>query len=172
VPRQLHIKISDGEPIVIDLRRDESISLHLQNHLVDNPYPNQSAPDSPAVLRLDGGRWTDKKYYILEWPPVPLQGTESISVAFVDAALPAAPRSKDELYVEPEKECSFCHRKRSEVNVLIEGDIFWNRICGDCVHDCLRIVAGHPGRGVKKMKPTSGGKGRGKKRMSRKGTRK
>lgn len=171
--RQLHIRISGNEPIVIDLRRDESISLHLQNHLVDNPNRGQSQPDSPAVLRFNGGRWTEKNYYILEWPTVPLQGTESISIAFVDGTLPATPRSNDELYVEPEKDCSFCHRKSSEVNVLIEGEFFWNRICGDCVYECLRLVSGaNSGRGVKKVKPISGGEGQQKKQTSRRGTRK
>lgn len=172
MPRQLHIRISDGKPIVIELRRDESISLHLQNHLLESPHKKQSPPDSPAVLCLDGGRWTNKEYYILEWPPMPLQGTESILIAFVDANLPAAPLSKDELYVEPEKECSFCHRKRSEVSVLIEGDIFWNRICGDCVHECMRIVAAAPGRTAKRLKPTVGTKARKKKRRSHRNARK
>jgi hypothetical protein len=149
--RQLHIGLPGREPLVIDLDPDEAISVVLENRLVNLP-PQFAKPESPAVIRISGNRWKPEASFVLEWPDVPLSGTETLSVAFVEADRPASPKRKDERYVEPEKDCSFCRRKASEVEVLIQGDPFWTRICNDCVQTCAELVASRLGSSDKHVK--------------------
>jgi hypothetical protein len=96
--------------------------------------------DLPLMrFKVDGLRWRDDEHYHLAWLESALDIGDSVMVRIADSNENASKLIKEELYVEPEKDCVFCRKKSSEVEVLIEKDMF-ARICNECVATCQEVL--------------------------------
>ena len=133
--RQLHLDRSDCEKLVIDLVDDESVSVQ-----IDCGPKAMWKGDLPLMrLKVDGLRWRDDEHHHRGWIESALDIGDSVVVTIADSNENVSKLTKEELYVEPEKDCVFCRKKSSEVEVLIEKDMF-ARICKECVATCQEIL--------------------------------
>jgi len=140
--KQLHVTVSGQLTTVIDLHDDEGITVRIDHH----PFRVEKQNGPLSIVTIDGGRWRDGKHHNLEWDSQALDPLSSVTLAFVEGDAEATPPTKEELYVRPEKECSFCHKKASSVFTLIEeNDLSWSRICDECVDACYDLVKARRG---------------------------
>lgn len=133
--KQFHIKVSGEEKLVIDLVEDESVSVY-----VDNP-PINYAKDKTLLptLRIEGLRWRNNQHFHLGWLKKKLNSDDEINIKLMQSDEPSSPITKEQEYIAPEKSCSFCHKKKSEVEVLIEKD-FMACICNECTELALKAI--------------------------------
>lgn len=135
--RQFRVEITGGEPLVIDLVENEAINIHIQNNATKFLDPKMPV----TTFHVTGHRWAKPDYFILNWGGRALSMGDSILIRIVESAERSTPPKEEEKYVEPEKDCSFCQRKASEVKQLLEANLF-TRICSDCVEECYRKIYG------------------------------
>ena len=135
--KQLHIKINDLEPVVIDVIEDESVNISLDQPPTKFQKEKDRIPKT--LLKIDGLRWRDNEHYHLGWLEREVVLNDAITIQLKEDNRVPTPLAKEELYEKPEKECSFCHRKASEVKHLVEKDMF-NRICDECVKSCQKAI--------------------------------
>jgi hypothetical protein len=127
---QLVIRSPSSEPIVIDVVDDESVQVHLDTH------PNRFMPEPTApTMRVEGLRWRDDRHHHLGWRNWQLQIGESVRIDYVQGDMAPTRLQKEEEYIAPEKACSFCDKRESEVEFLVERRLM-ARICDDCVLVC------------------------------------
>jgi hypothetical protein len=127
---QIHIRNTGGEAIVIDVVEDESVHVDVDTH------PNKFMPARTApTFAVTGLRWRDDKHFHLAWTERPLNVGESIHIELVNADAPPTALQMEKEYIEPEKSCSFCDKRASEVEFLVERSLL-ARICGGCVEIC------------------------------------
>jgi hypothetical protein len=136
--RQFHISIGRRKPIVIDLNRNEWVYLTVHNH----PVTEKGYKRPTTTVQIDGNRWAGKDFFTLAWPKQQLKAGDSVTVALVIDNKRPTKRKKDEKYIEPEKDCSFCHKKASQVRRLIENDYYFCRICDECIEACRTVIKG------------------------------
>ena len=120
----------------MDLVENEAIEIDIQN----NATKFLKASDPSTVFRASGHRWSGSDYFILSWGRRALKIGDSVLIRILEGARKATP-PKEEKYIEPEKDCSFCQRKASEVKELLEANLF-TRICNECVVACYRKLYG------------------------------
>ena len=136
--KQFHIKITGKEELIIDLNDNESVTIK-----VDNP-PIKFQEKEPLLSRVqvDGLRWTDKQHFHLGWIEQNIEIDDEIRIKLTQSNKSASPLTKDEEYIAPEEECNFCHKKKSEVEHLVEKD-YMARICNECVELALNAIEDH-----------------------------
>ncbi len=133
--RQLHVGRSGSDNLIIDLIEDESVSVQ-----VDCGPEAMWKGDVPLMrLKVDGLRWRDDEHFHLGWLECALDVGDSVTVRILDGNEKTSSPTKEERYVAPEKDCVFCRKKASEVEVLIEKDMF-ARICNECVATCQEVL--------------------------------
>ena len=126
--KQFHIKVTGTEELVIDLNDNESVSVH-----IDNPPIKFQKEDLPLpTIRVDGLRWKDEQHFHLGWMEKNIEIGDEVRIKIVESNKQATLLNKEEEYISPEEKCSFCRKKKSEVEILIEKD-FMARICNECV---------------------------------------
>lgn len=131
--KQIHVTVSANH-YVLNVVDHESISIHVDS------MPQFEQPNPSPILNIKGLRWLDEKHYHLEWVEnLELSEGEEVAIGFADSGAPATTPAKVEEYVKPEKECGFCSKKASEVELLIERN-FLNRICNECVDVCAETI--------------------------------
>jgi ClpX C4-type zinc finger protein len=135
--RQFQIEMSGAEPLVIDLVENEAITIDIQN----NATKFLKASDQATVFRASGHRWSGSDYFILSWGGRALKIGDSVLIRILEGTLKATPPKEEEKYIEPERDCSFCQRKASEVKELLEANLF-TRICNECVVACYTKLYG------------------------------
>jgi hypothetical protein len=133
--KQLHITISGHEDLVINLDENEAIEIHFLNNATKFLKPGESR----AKIFARGMRWKDEEFFNFDWGSTEIALNDKISIQIVEGEIPQTPVRAEEKYVEPEKECTFCGRKASEVKHLVEGSIF-ARICDACVTQCQALM--------------------------------
>ena len=134
--RQLHLERSSFEKLVIDLVDDESVTVQIHC----GPKAMWKGDDQPLMsLKVDGLRWRDDEHHHLGWHESALDTGDSVVLKIADSNENASELTKEELYVQPEKDCVFCRKKSSEVEVLIEKDML-ARICNECVAVCQEVL--------------------------------
>jgi len=128
--KQIHIRASGKESIVIDVLDDESISVDIDTH------PNHFLPEpAPPTFAVTGLRWRDGKHYHLGWITQPLNLGESVHIEYSSADAAPTPLVQEKEYIAPENTCSFCGKPASEVEYLVEHSLL-ARICNACVEIC------------------------------------
>ena len=129
--RQLHLDHPNGESLVVDLVDDESVSVRV------DCGPEALWKNEMPLMRLtvDGLRWRNEEHHHLGWLEKALSVGDTITVRLTDTDEQPSALSKEELFVMPEKDCAFCGKKASKVDVLFEKDVM-ARICNECVASC------------------------------------
>ena len=133
--KQFHIKVSGEEKLVIDLVEDESVSVYVDN---SPTYFKKNKTLLPA-LRIEGLRWRNDQHFHLGWLERNLNSEDEIKIKLTESEEPPSPLTKEQKYVAPEKDCSFCHKKKSEVDVLVEKN-FMARICNECTELAVKAI--------------------------------
>ena len=124
--RQLHLDHPNGESLIIDLVDDESVSVQI--HCGPEALWKSEMP--LMRLKVDGLRWRDEEHHHLGWLDKALSVGDTITVRPTDSDEQPSALSNEELFVEPEKDCVFCRKKATEVDVLIEKNVFARmRVC-------------------------------------------
>lgn len=133
--KQFHIKVTGEEKLVIDLAGDESVSVY-----VDNP-PTDNEKDKPLLptLRVEGLRWREDQHFHLGWLEKNINSEDEINIKLTESDEASSPLTMEEEYIAPEKDCSFCHKKKSEVEVLVEKN-FMARICNECTELVVKSI--------------------------------
>lgn len=133
---QLHFKINDDEKIIIDIKENESI-----NFVLNSVPPNVKDKKLGDYLfyKIDGSRWNNDDYFNLEWEHKEFKINDTIKIELKNGDLNTSELSKEELYIQPEETCSFCCKKLSEVEVLVEGSVY-TFICNECINCCQEIL--------------------------------
>jgi hypothetical protein len=132
--RQFHIKAPGCDPIIIDLKDNESVTVRIS----DGPRAFDR-PDLPTTFIIDGHRWTDTEFFLLDWSKGEMRLNDSFTVELVEGSSAATPLQKEELYIVPEMHCRFCRKKQSEVRYLIDWSPMAS-ICDKCVETCQQLV--------------------------------
>jgi hypothetical protein len=132
--KQFHIHINDKEKFIIDFNENEAVSIHISN----NPYSEKNK-EPPTVMHIYGNRWHDDEMDILEWKNTTLNKNDKITIQIQDSKKKPSKIDKDDLYISPEEECSFCHKKKSEVKHLIAAE-FMSHICDACIKECAKLI--------------------------------
>jgi hypothetical protein len=135
VKKQLTIHGPSGKSIVIDLVDDESVQVHLEIH------PNKFMP-TPAepTLEVSGLRWRDGKHYHLGWGESRLTTGQSVRIEYSLGELAPTPLVKEDEYISPEKDCMFCQKTESQVEILFTAGSL-ARICDQCVQECQDVMS-------------------------------
>jgi len=128
--KQIRIRKSGSEAIVIDVIDDESVHVDVDTHA--NQF--MPAPTAPTFA-VTGLRWRDGKHYHLAWAKRPLNLGESIHIEYSNADAPPTALESENEYIAPEESCNFCDKRASEVEFLIKRSLLAN-ICSDCVQIC------------------------------------
>lgn len=136
--KQFQITINDSEKYVIDLKENELVSIGISS----NTVPNRPDKDPEASLTINGNRWHNKEMDLLEWNRETLNTGDEIKIKYIYSDREPTEIHSDELYVKPEEQCSFCYKKKSEVNVLIAAK-YYSHICNECVQECVKLVEEH-----------------------------
>jgi len=135
--KQFHINVADRDNVVIDVKDDESFSIK-----IDQP-PTKFFKDTEEVrkpyIQVDGLRWRNDDHFHLGWFESELNIDDKITIQILESNEDASQLTKEEKYFPPEKECSFCDKKSSEVKYLIEGNCY-NYICEECVDKAQEII--------------------------------
>lgn len=132
--KQFKIEVSGKEKIVVDLESNQAVSIHVAY----NAYAEKQ--NNPVnSLNINGNRWHDDEMDLLEWNEIELSCGDKISIELGESTEKSTPIPKDYLYVRPEEECSFCHKKKSEVEHLIAAK-FIAHICNECVMACMELI--------------------------------
>ena len=139
VRKQVIVSAENVEPIVIDVMGDESISIQVD--LPPKNVPGSSGKASP-MLRVNGLRWRNEEHFHLGWLEEELSFSEEVNIKLTFSTKQPSELQKEEKYVAPEEDCSFCHKKKSEVEILIEKD-FMARICNECVELSQKVIEEH-----------------------------
>jgi hypothetical protein len=133
--KQFQIAISGQESLTIDIVENEAIDIHICSHA--STFIKAGMP--PTVIKVSGMRWADNGFFNFDWGTHVLNVQDAVSVILVEDTKVATPAHHEEKYIEPEKDCSFCDRKASEVPRFFERG-FITRICSDCVTKFYQIV--------------------------------
>lgn len=133
--KQFHIKLNNKEKFVVDINDNEAVDIHVAS----NPYIDKKGKKNPTLLHINGNRWHDNEMDILEWDKTILKNGDKISIELTESDNVPSKLQKDELYISPEEECSFCHKKKSEVKHLIAAE-FFSHICDACVKECVKLI--------------------------------
>jgi ClpX C4-type zinc finger len=131
---QIHIEFTHASAVVIDIVEDESIDINLDT------WASKffTDPVSPKFA-VRGLRWRDGKHYHLTWMEKNLALGEEIKIHYRQAEVSVTALAKVEEYVAPEPTCSFCDKRASEVEVLVERGLL-ARICNECVQVCQEEI--------------------------------
>lgn len=136
--RQFFVEMTGRAPLSIELNDNESVTIY-----VESPPSKFYEGEAPGPsYRVEGLRWTDTEHFHFGWGSQPLKLNDKISVQLVESRGAASPPVSEEKYVEPEKECSFCGKKSSEVKHLVDGGLL-ARICDECVRVCQKTIDEH-----------------------------
>ncbi|MDH5434912.1 MAG: ClpX C4-type zinc finger protein [Gammaproteobacteria bacterium] len=135
--KQLHIKYNSQESVFIDVNDDESITISLDTPPAKLLKEKGKIPKT--LFRVEGSRWRDDEYFYLNWLEKEVLLDDIIMIQFKEDDRKATPLTKVEKYIEPEKECTFCDKKASEVKHLVEKD-FMARICDECVKLSQQVI--------------------------------
>jgi ClpX C4-type zinc finger protein len=131
---QFHINVLGKEELIIDLNENELVSINISN----NPYATKQ--DNPVKsMCITGNRWHEDEMDILEWKAIELSSGDKISIEINESDIKPSTIYRDDLYVRPEEECSFCMKKESEVKHLIASKIHSN-ICNECISTCMDLI--------------------------------
>ena len=133
--KQFHIKLNNKEKYIVDINDNEAIDIHVAS----NPYLDKEREASPTIMHVNGHRWHDNEMDILEWNKTILKNGDKISIELQESDNKPSNIDNDELYIPPEEECSFCHKKKSEVKHLIAAE-FFSLICDACVKECVQLL--------------------------------
>jgi hypothetical protein len=128
--KQINIRKTGSEAIVVDVFDDESIHVAVDTH-ANEFMPEPSAP----TFVVTGLRWREGKHYHLAWVKRPLNLGESIHIEYSNADAPPTVLESENEYIAPEESCSFCDKHASEVEFLVKRSLF-TKICSDCVRIC------------------------------------
>jgi len=132
--KQFHVHINEKEEFIINSKENEAFSICITN----NPYYKEREMPT-TVMRIEGNRWSGEQMDNLEWEEKILTKGNKISIEIKDSYNKASKLFKDERYVKPEDECTFCHKKKSEVKHLIAAE-FFALICDACISECVRLI--------------------------------
>jgi hypothetical protein len=137
MPKQIKVTINNKKPTVIDVVADESISV-----IFDNPptmvWKGKKLNKRPR-LKVNGLRWRDGSHFQMEWLNQALKLNDKITIEITKTSKSATVPKSDKQYIAPERTCSFCHKKESEVGYLVDGGIM-ARICDACVKLCQKAI--------------------------------
>ena len=138
--KQIKITIDNKAPIVIDEVGDECWSVIFNTSAQDliKTEPKHAEP-KPPTLKVDGLRWRRGEHYHLGWEQFEVGESSKITIECGKSNFPVTCLEKEEMYIQPEEECSFCFRKKSEVKHLIKGG-FFSYICDTCIDLCSNLV--------------------------------
>jgi hypothetical protein len=126
--KQINIRKTGSEAIVIDVFDDESV------HVAVDTHANQFMPEPTApTFAVTGLRWRDSKHYHLAWQALNLG--ESIHIEYSNADAPPTALESESEYIAPEEWCNFCDKRASEVEFLVKRSLLAN-ICSECVQIC------------------------------------
>ena len=135
--KQLQFQINNDKKIVVDLKINESISFVLNSV---PPNVKDKELEDNLFYKIDGLRWRNDEYFHLEWEHREFKINDAIKIEFIESDLNASKLSKEELFIQPEEECSFCSKKLSEVEVLVEGSVY-TFICNECINCCQELLS-------------------------------
>jgi len=135
VRKQVIVSAENIEPIVIDVKGDESVSIQVDLPPKNVPGGGKASP----MLHVNGLRWRDEEHFHLGWLEKKLSFSEEVNIKLTFSVKEPSILQKEEKYVAPEEECSFCYKKKSEVEILVEKD-FMARICNECVELSQNII--------------------------------
>jgi len=138
VRKQVIVTAEKVEPIVIDVMGDESVSIRVDLPPRNVPGSGKASP----MLRVDGLRWRNEEHFHLGWLEKKLSFSEEVNIKLTFSVKEPSELQKEEKYVAPEEDCSFCHKKKSEVEILVESD-FMARICNECVELSQNVIDEH-----------------------------
>jgi len=131
--KQFHIKINDEDSTIIDINSDESISFDIYHPATK--FNKDDCSEFGPFYKIDGLRWKNKEHFHLSWAEKKLKLNDKISFQYIEGDLETTPLKKEEKYIELELTCSFCDKKASETQQLIDGGLL-ARICNECVQVC------------------------------------
>ncbi|MFZ3320744.1 MAG: ClpX C4-type zinc finger protein [Usitatibacter sp.] len=133
--KQFRIQINGDPPLRIDLNANEGVYIRIDS----NPAKFAGVGVPLTSLHVEGNRWDGDDYYTLDWGQRTLSLNDNVTIQIVGSADAPTSPEREEKYVAPEKDCSFCQKKASEVQFLIDGGIF-ARICDECVEVCRGVI--------------------------------
>ena len=128
--KQIKVSINDGQPIVIDIVPDESISVYFESPPT-MVWKGKRINKRPR-LQVNGLRWRDGDHYHMDWLEKSLKVNDKITIEISKTSDEITKPKKDEMYIEPEETCMFCNKKKSEVECLVVKD-YMARICNNCI---------------------------------------
>ncbi|VAW49548.1 hypothetical protein MNBD_GAMMA03-923 [hydrothermal vent metagenome] len=131
--KQFHIKINSEEPIVIDINNDESISFDVSHP--PTQFDKKDGGGYKPFYKIDGLRWRNNEHFHLGWTDKELKLNDKITIQYIESNEKISSLTKEEKYIEPELTCSFCNKKVSEVQQIIDGGLI-ACICNECVLVC------------------------------------
>ena len=132
--KQFKISLNKDKEVLLDLNKNEVVSIQFDN----NPFAEEKNMPT-RTIRISGNRWVDEEFYSLEWAELPVNFGDTFSVSLIESEAQGTMPSKEERYVKPEEECSFCQKKKSEVKLLIAAK-FMSHICNECVLTCMELL--------------------------------
>lgn len=136
--KQIHIEVTGAEEIVIDVNEHESVSVHIDNP----PTKFQKEQVLRPSVKVDGLRWKNEQHFHLGWLEKNLQFGDEVRIKLMESCQSASSIAKEEEYIAPEENCSFCGKTKSEVEVLVEKS-FMARICNECVELAQGVIEQH-----------------------------
>jgi len=107
--KQLRIAVSNQDPIIITLNDNEAIHVQLQSNALQFVKP----PQPLTTIQVSGMRWSDGDFFNFDWGTIELSSGDTVSIQMLEGSVAPTPPRKEEKYVEPEKECSFCRKPAS-----------------------------------------------------------
>ena len=134
--KQIQFQFNDNKKVVIDIVDDESLSFDLYSPPIkvkDKEFNDK------MYYKIDGLRWRNDEHFHLEWEHKEFKINDTIKIELKESDLNRSKLSKEELYIRPEEMCSFCSKKLSEVEVLVEGSVY-TFICNECINCCQEIL--------------------------------
>ena len=133
--KQFHITLNNKEEIIVDLNSNESVTVRIYNP----PTKLGTEENALSTIEIDGLRWNKDKHFHLGWLKEKINIGDKICLKLLESTQLASPLVNEEEYVPPEKECSFCYKKKSEVEVLVEKTHL-TRICNECVELAQKAI--------------------------------
>jgi len=92
-------------------------SVYNNTELFNNLLAFKYCQDSSPQLRIEGLRWRNREHYHLGLKSSEVQLGTKIIIEYSLGDSESTRLEKEEMYIQPEEECSFCHEKKAVLNI-------------------------------------------------------
>ncbi len=106
--KKIQVVINDEKPITIDVKGDESVTVQFE----DPPSGLENCKGQKPNIKIDGMRWRNEDFFQLSWLERNVSHRDRITIQYIDSEEQLTELTKEEKYIKPEEECSFCQKKR------------------------------------------------------------